>query len=41
MDHLTPQQRSKNMAAIHAKDTKPGNKNDGKFCVLQDSDNES
>ena len=23
MDHLTPQQRSKNMAAIHAKDTKP------------------
>jgi len=23
MDHLTPPQRSKNMAAIHAKDTKP------------------
>lgn len=23
MDHLTPQQRSKNMAAIHNKDTKP------------------
>ena len=23
MDHLSPQQRSKNMAAIHAKDTKP------------------
>ena len=23
MDHLTPQQRSKNMAAIHNKDTQP------------------
>ena len=23
MDHLTPQQRSKNMAAIHNKNTKP------------------
>ena len=23
MDHLTPQQRHKNMAAIHSKDTKP------------------
>jgi G:T-mismatch repair DNA endonuclease (very short patch repair protein) len=23
MDHLSPQQRSKNMAAIHSKNTKP------------------
>lgn len=26
MDHLTPQQRHKNMSAIHNKDTKPENK---------------